>query len=163
MLHSSHPWLLSPSCSRQFWHLVISLLLLHLNPYPFFFFVPFHFLLESTTSGSKCPKKRKITYIIFFRDIEAITLPRAKAAFSQTAHLQYASVFTVNENARKKMRAVTMSFLFQITMNDNIIISKQLFMIPGRKAHRLRNSSQINQRGSLGICTCQKNLNTFSP
>lgn len=34
MLHSSHPWLLSPFCSWQFWHLVISLLLLPLDPYP---------------------------------------------------------------------------------------------------------------------------------
>ena len=36
MLHSSHPWLLSPFCSWQFWHLVISLLLLPFNPYLLF-------------------------------------------------------------------------------------------------------------------------------
>lgn len=37
------------------------------------------------------------------------------------------------------IRAVSTSFLFQITMNDNIIMSKQLFMIPERKACRLHN------------------------
>lgn len=41
MLYSSHPWLLSPSCSWQFWHLVISLLLLHLDPYPPFYSLSF--------------------------------------------------------------------------------------------------------------------------
>lgn len=39
----------------------------------------------------------------------------------------------------KKILAVSTSFLFQITMNDKIIMSKQLFMIPERKARRLHN------------------------
>lgn len=42
MAHSSHPWLLSPSCSWQFWHLVISLLLFLFSfPISVFFSSPF--------------------------------------------------------------------------------------------------------------------------
>lgn len=40
---------------------------------------------------------------------------------------------------QKKKLAVITSFLCQITMNDNIIMNKQMFMIPERKAGRLHN------------------------
>lgn len=46
MLHSCHPRLLLPPCSWQFWHLVISLLLLHLDPYPSPPFFLFSFILS---------------------------------------------------------------------------------------------------------------------
>lgn len=58
MLHSCHPRLLLPPCSWQFWHLVISLLLLHLDPYPpLFFYSPsfchFWILSQSAASGKR--------------------------------------------------------------------------------------------------------------
>lgn len=41
-----------------------------------------------------------------------------------------------NTHTKKKILAVSMSFLIQKNMNDNIIMSKQLFTIPERKACR---------------------------
>lgn len=77
------------------------------------------------------------------QEMVAMTIYRAKLASSQPAHVTiYASkyVYIARKYTQKKTPlAVNASFLFQITMNDNIIMSKQLFMIPEREACRLHN------------------------
>lgn len=140
MLHSSHPWLLSPSCSWQFWHLVISLLLLHLNPYPSPFLSSFIFIAITSISNPlplavNVPRRKTALKFHILLQIIAITSLSSQIVRIDT---QVYSVYSVLKYTKKNL-AVSMSFLVQITMNDNIIMSKQLFMIPERKACRLHN------------------------